>query len=88
MNTFREQTQNAVHDVRNTLLSLSALSFGSLGVKDLLKEVILLGGNMQQTKTAFEVMLGSAEKGKLAIQKLVEFADVTPFDNPEIILFL
>ena len=85
MGEFRAQTCAAVQEARNQILSLGALSIGGLGVKDLVKDVILLGGEMQQTETAFEVMLGSAEKGRAAIAKLVGFADVTPFDNPEII---
>lgn len=85
MGEFRAQTCAAVQEARNQILSLGALSIGGLGVKDLVKDVILLGGEMQQTETAFEVMLGSAEKGRAAIAKLIRFADVTPFDNPEII---
>ncbi len=85
MGEFRAQTCAAVQEARNQILSLGALSIGGLGVKDLVKDVILLGGEMQQTETAFEVMLGSAEKGRAAIAKLIGFADVTPFDNPEII---
>ena len=85
MGEFRAQTCPAVQEARNQLLSLGAVSFGGIGAKELIKDIILLGGEMQQTKTAFEVMLGSAEKGRQAIEKLVRFADVTPFDNPEII---
>ena len=85
MGEFRAQTCAAVQESRNQILSLGALSIGGLGLKDLVKDVILLGGEMQQTETAFEVMLGSAEKGRAAIAKLIGFADVTPFDNPEII---
>lgn len=85
MGEFRAQTCAAVQEARNQILSLGALSIGGLGLKDLVKDVILLGGEMQQTETAFEVMLGSAEKGRAAIAKLIGFADVTPFDNPEII---
>lgn len=85
MGEFRAQTCAAVQEARNQLLSLGAVSFGGIGAKELIKDIILLGGEMQQTKTAFEVMLGSAEKGRQAIEKLVRFADVTPFDNPEII---
>ena len=85
MGEFRAQTCAAVQEARNQILSLGALSIGGLGMKDLVKDVILLGGEMQQTETAFEVMLGSAEKGRAAIAKLIRFADVTPCDNPEII---
>ena len=85
MGEFRAQTCAAVQEARNQLVSLGALSFGSIGAKDLLKDIIMLGGEMQQTRTAFEVLLGSAEKGRRAIEKLVQFVDVTPFDNPEII---
>ena len=67
MGEFRAQTCAAVQEARNQILSLGALSIGGLGMKDLVKDVILLGGEMQQTETAFEVMLGSAEKGRAAI---------------------
>ena len=57
MGEFRAQTCAAVQEARNQILSLGALSIGGLGMKDLVKDVILLGGEMQQTETAFEVML-------------------------------
>lgn len=55
------------------------------GIEQLGASIIKLGGDMQQTRIAFDVMLGSAEKSKQMIAELQEFARVTPFDTPEVI---
>lgn len=44
-----------------------------------------LGAQMEQTEIAFGTFLRSAEKGVKVIDELNEFANVTPFDNEEII---
>lgn len=44
-----------------------------------------LGMDMEQTRAKFEVLLGSVEKGNKMISDLNKFADVTPFENQDII---
>lgn len=49
------------------------------------KAVVTLGANMEQTRVAFATFLGDAEKANVLIAQLNEFANVTPFNNEEII---
>jgi tape measure domain-containing protein len=52
---------------------------------DLASKSFTLGAEMEQTEIAFGTFLRSAEKGKAVIADLNQFANVTPFDNEEII---
>lgn len=85
LSVLRRTTQGVVGDIRSSFVALAGLSFAGIGVKELVGDIIRLGAEMQQTRTAFEVMLGSAEKGSAVIAALNRFADVTPFDNAEVI---
>lgn len=85
MRAFRDQTCAAVQQARTELLSLGAVSFGGLGLKELIGQTIRLGKEMEMTRIAFNTMLGSAEKGTQTIAVLQKFADLTPFNNDEVI---
>lgn len=85
MRAFRDQTCAAVQQARTELLSLGAVSFGGLGLKDAIVQTIRLGKEMEMTRIAFNTMLGSAEKGAQTIAVLQKFADLTPFNNDEVI---
>lgn len=85
MRQFRSNTGDAIAKVRSQLLSLGGMALGGFGVVEASKSVLSLAGNMEKTKVAFEVMLGSAEKAKAVLGDLVKFADITPFDTAEII---
>jgi tape measure domain-containing protein len=45
------------------------------------KSIIDFGIQTEQTRTAFDVMLGSVDKGRDMFESLKQWADVTPFDN-------
>jgi tape measure domain-containing protein len=47
--------------------------------------VISLGMEMEQTKIAFETMIGNADKAAAVMETLKHFADVTPFSTNEMI---
>lgn len=85
LSVLRQTTQGVIGDIRSSFVALAGMSFAGIGAKELVTDIIRLGAEMQQTKTAFEVMLGSAEKGSAIIAELNRFADVTPFDNDEVI---
>jgi tape measure domain-containing protein len=55
------------------------------GIGYLGKQVISLGANMEQTKVAFATFMGDTEKANALIGQLNEFANVTPFNNEEVI---
>ncbi|MCM8901331.1 tape measure protein [Caldicoprobacter algeriensis] len=72
----------------------NALSFaGGLAIWDTIKAGIQnsIGAGMQfnatlqQSKIAFDTMLGSAEKANTLLQQLSEFAAKTPFEFPELV---
>lgn len=44
-----------------------------------------LGKQMEQTRVTMETMLGSTEKANDAIARMNEFANVTPFDNQQVL---
>ena len=85
MGMFREQTCAAVRQARTELLSLGAGSIGGVGLKGMITNTVKLGAEMQNTRLAFETMMGSARKGNALIAMLEQFADVTPYDNDEVI---
>ena len=49
------------------------------------KSIVTLGANMEQTRVAFATFLGDADKANVLIAQLNEFANITPFNNDEII---
>ena len=58
---------------------------GALAIGAVAKSVVTLGVEMEQTRVTFAAFLGSAEKGNKLIAELNQFANVTPFDNAQII---
>jgi tape measure domain-containing protein len=55
------------------------------GVARITKEVAKLGIELEQTRIAFETMLGDRELGNKMIDQLQQFANVTPFTNRQVI---
>ena len=55
------------------------------GIGFLGKQVISLGADMEQTRIAFGVFMGDSKKANKLIGELNNFANVTPFDNKEVI---
>lgn len=68
-------------DLAGSLRSLGAMA----GVGYLAKQVWDLGTGMEQTKVAFSTFMGDSEKANKLIGELNQFANVTPFDNKEVI---
>jgi tape measure domain-containing protein len=67
-------------------LSKMALRFGAVaGIGYLGKQIWDLGTGMEQTKVAFSTFMGDAEKANVLIGQLNEFANITPFDNAEVL---
>lgn len=85
MQALRQSTTSVIGEVRNNLVALAGISFAGMGIKELVSNIISLGAEMQQTRTAFAVMLDGAERANQVIGELNHFADITPFDNDEVI---
>ena len=67
-------------------LSKMALRFGAVaGIGYLGKQIWDLGTGMEQTKVAFSTFMGDADKANTLIGQLNEFANITPFDNAEVL---
>lgn len=60
----------------------SGIIVGALGL--IAKNVIELGGNMEQTRIAFESMLGNGDKAGKLMEQISDFAAKTPFDLPQV----
>jgi hypothetical protein len=76
--------------VQSMIGGLSSLLMGGLAVGITavglgIKNMVAAGAKIEQTKVAFEVLLGSAEKAASTIKELRGFADVTPFDTDSVI---
>lgn len=60
--------------------------FGAIvGLGLVAKQVVTLGTDMEQTKVAFATFMGDTEKANKLIGELNQFANVTPFNNEEVI---
>lgn len=49
------------------------------------KKVIELGAGMEQTRLSFSTFMGDTEKANKLIGELNQFANITPFDNAEVL---
>lgn len=76
-----DQTKTSV----SSLGSIAARAFGFLAVGAGIKQVAMLGVEMEQTRVSFETFLGSAEAGNAAIAELEQFSNVTPFDTNSVV---
>ena len=55
------------------------------GVGFVAKKVIELGAGMEQTRLSFSTFIGDTEKANKLIGELNQFANITPFDNAEVL---
>jgi len=80
-----ERTEKKVSTLEGSLTRVAAryLSFTAaiMGGKAFLN----LGMNMEQTRAKFEVMLGSVEKGNKMIADINQMANITPFNNADLV---
>ena len=70
---------SAVASSQKALSKLKYLTAGFIGAG---VASIKLAANMEQTKMAFETLLGSVEKADAMVRKLTDFAAKTPFQLP------
>lgn len=70
---------SAIASSQKALSKLKYLTPGFIGAG---VASIKLAANMEQTKMAFETLLGSAEKADAMVRKLTDFAAKTPFQLP------
>jgi len=80
-----ERTRSSASNLERSLLKLGAGYFGISQTIRGGKAFLNLGLQMEQTRAKFEVMLGSAEKGNKMIADLNRKANITPFENEDLI---
>lgn len=56
----------------------------AVGVGLLAKKVLTLGADMETTRVSFSTFLGDTEKANKLLTELNTFANITPFDNAEV----
>lgn len=80
-----EQTGSAVRGMASQLsaVSNSLLLVGGAGLTAS-GAMVKLGGDLEQTANAYEVMLGSASRAQALLTDVQQFAAATPFRLPEI----
>lgn len=84
VNKFR----GGIVETQGSIKGLGALAtrvFAGIAVGAAVKQVASLGIEMEQTRVAFATFLGDADKGNKLISQLNEFANITPFNNAEVI---
>lgn len=68
-----------------TLAGLATRVFAGLAIGNAIKSMAQLSMEAEQTKVAFEVMMGSAAGATKIIKELSDFAAATPFEKREIV---
>lgn len=84
----QEQLERAKSSANSLERSLLKLGAGYFGITQTIRgggAFLNLGLQMEQTRAKFEVMLGSVEKGNKMIADLNQKANVTPFENEDLI---
>lgn len=66
------------------LRSMALAAFAAFSIQSAVSSIIRFGSEAQKAKIAYEVMLGSVEKGNAMYKQLQDFANVTPFDNASV----
>ncbi|MDD5229919.1 MAG: tape measure protein, partial [Candidatus Marinimicrobia bacterium] len=80
---------NEINKTENTINKFSAATIAGMAAVATVfvaagTKSIKLAANLEQSKIAFNTMLGSSEKAEKMLKKLYDFAAKTPFEFPEI----
>jgi len=81
---IKDLTVGAISRIKNALFSLPSLLGLGAGAYGGIIAPMNLSGQMEQSEIAFETMLGSAAKAKSFMADLMDFANDTPFEFPEL----
>jgi len=81
LNVDTSQAKGAISGIMGLVGKLGLAAALATGAK----EVVTMGANLEQTKIQFETFTGSAEKGNAVLAQLQKFAQITPFDDNQVI---
>ena len=77
----KEQLNSFTSSITSAVVQFAALTAGVASFKS---SAIDFNSTLQQSQVAFEVMTGSSITAQQHIQALVDFAQATPFELPQI----
>lgn len=87
-----QSANSAMGGFKQTALGVFAGNLITQGVNAMTRTIVDFGktaldtaGNMEQWRVAFDVMLGSADKAKVLLQQISDFAVKTPFELPQVV---
>ena len=69
----------------SSLASMATGAFAAIGIWEAAKGIVKMGSDLEQTKIQFETFAGSAQKGNAVLADLQKFAQVTPFEDGQVI---
>ena len=69
----------------NGLMGLAGKAAAAFGIFETAKGIVKMGSDLEQTRVQFETFTGSAEKGNAVIADLQKFAQITPFEDDQVI---
>lgn len=85
VNDQMERTKTKINTLEGSLTRMAAryMTFTAAIMGG--KAIVKLGMDMEQTRAKFEVMLGSVEKGNKMIADINQMANITPFNNADLV---
>ena len=81
LNVDTSQAQSGLSGIMGLVAKLGLAAAFATGAK----AIVGMGTQMEQTRIQFETFTGSAEKGNAVIAQLQKFANLTPFDDEQVI---
>jgi tape measure domain-containing protein len=69
----------------SSLAGMATRAFAAIGIFEAAKGIVKMGSDLEQTRVQFETFTGSAEKGNAVIKDLQKFAQITPFEDEQVI---
>lgn len=82
------ELENSIGGLSSPLRGLRGLAltaFAGFSIFQASSGIIRLGTDIEQTRVAYTTFLGSVEKSNAVIDMLNDFANVTPFDNKQVL---
>lgn len=80
-----QSASNETGGVLSKLGGIISVAFAAKALFDFGKFILNTGMEMEQTRVRFETFMGTAKLANEEIERMKKFAEVTPFDTPEVI---
>lgn len=80
LNQTTEKTARSSVDLMKSLMKMSGLFLGGMGVKEFLSQMVAVRGAFQSMEVSMRTLLGSEEKAAKLMGELKQFARISPLD--------